>query len=40
MAGHEDGIVVFGPDFRQVLATLAAAYPEANRTECVSVKRE
>ena len=27
MAGHEDGIVAFGQDFRQTLATLAASRP-------------
>ena len=40
MAGHENGIVAFGWDFREVLATLAAAYPEGNWGECVSVKRQ
>ena len=30
MAGHEDGIVAFGQDFRQALATLAASRPSSS----------
>lgn len=31
MTGHADGIIAFGENFRQVLATLAAACSDANR---------